>query len=378
MEEEVVQASQPIQNVETGVTVPIVVDLTGEDSEEDRESVSDQEGPANSAINEAITGEEPVTSEDHSQAQPEDSNPSMDATPSTNSTIADPPTPVVAQSPVVEQESILGLQPTPSMTPEVTLVAQLACRIVDWGDKNIELQRTPRQVDAELASQCSHPERPRETPHVPQSSPNTHRDQTSHAMTRVIRDSPRHAYSVHPIPRPQTVGPSPGRLPELRVQTNRQEKPTCQLPSIQNLLEGPQMGGLGNSQPARAIRSPMMPPSPYTPGSSIPNHLRPDEQQTHSTPTMMSPQLTPHATSFRSWNWLSCFTKPVAEQLQLASGSPALASPRDFMDHMGRLQCPFCRIHVLQLDHFTQHLQHPCRSILAGQVSLCMSAATRG
>ncbi|KAJ3459355.1 hypothetical protein MRS44_015428 [Fusarium solani] len=366
MEEEEAEISQPAPNVESRVTAPIVIDLTEEDSEEDEESVldkdtpSDQERSADSAINEAITDEEPVAAEDHSQAEPEDRDLSMDTAPSTDSTITDPPTPVVGQSPVAEQESILGLQPTPSMTPEATLVAQLACRMVEQGDKNIEPQLTPTQADAELALQYSRPERPQETPHITQSSPNIHRDQRHHAMTTVIQDRPRHAHSVHPIPRPQTVGPSSGQLPELRVQTDHQEKSACRLPSIQNLLEGPQMGGLDNSQPGKAIQSPMMPPSPYTPGSSIPNHLRPDETPAHPTSVMTSPQLTPQATSFRRWNWLSCFTQPVAEQLQLASGSPAPASPRDFMDPMGRLQCPFCRIHVLQLDHFTQHLQHPC------------------
>ncbi|KAI8650559.1 hypothetical protein NCS57_01390000 [Fusarium keratoplasticum] len=366
MDEEATETSQPARNVESSVTAPIVIDLTGEDSEEDEESAPDkdtpsgEERPANSAIDEAITDEELVAAEDLSQAEPENRNPSMDTAPSTNTIITDPPTPVVAQSLVADQESILGLQPTPSMTPEATLVAQLACRMVDQGDKSIELQHMPRRADAELALQHSHPERPQETLHITQSSPNVHRDERLYPMTPVIQDRPRQTHSVHPIPRPQTVGPSPGRLPELRVQTNHQEKSACRLPSIQNLLEGPKMGSLGNSQLGTALQSPMMTPSPYTPGSSIPNHLRPDETPAHPTWVMTSPQLTPQATSFRSWNWLSCFTQPIAEQLQLASGSPAPASPRDFMDHMGRLQCPFCRIHVLQLDHFTQHLQHPC------------------
>ncbi|UPL00067.1 hypothetical protein LCI18_011001 [Fusarium solani-melongenae] len=383
MYEEATEVSQPARNVESSVTAPIVIDLTGEDLEENEESAPDkdtpsgEEQPANSAVYEAITNEERVVAEDLSQVELENRDPSLGTAPSTDTTMTDPPTPVVAQSLVAEQESILRLQPTPSMTPEVTLVAQLACRMVDQVDKSIELQHTLRRADTELALQHS-PDRPQETLHITQSSPNAYRDEGLYAMTPVIQDRPRQTHPVHPIPRPQTVGPSPGLLPELRVQTNHQEKSACRLPSIQNLLEGPIMGSLGSSQLGTALQSPMMTPSPYTPGSSLPHHPRPDETQTHPTPTMMSPQLTPRATSFRNWNWLSCFTQPVAEQLQLASGSPVPASPRDFMDHMGRLQCPFCRIHVFQFDYFTQHLQHPCRSIRVGQASPGMSAARRG
>ncbi|KAM6511467.1 hypothetical protein FALCPG4_016471 [Fusarium falciforme] len=183
MEEEAAETSQPVQNVESGVTSPIIIDLTGEDSEEGEESVPDKdtpsghERPADSAIDEAITDEEPIASEGHSQAEPEDRDPSMDTAPSTDSTITDPPTPVVAQSPVADQESILGLQPTPSMTPEATLVAQLACRMVDQ-DKNIEPQVTPRLADAEQALQHSRSEGPRGTTQITQRSPNIHGDQS--------------------------------------------------------------------------------------------------------------------------------------------------------------------------------------------------------
>ncbi|RSL44279.1 hypothetical protein CEP54_014755 [Fusarium duplospermum] len=373
-EKEATEPPQPIQNVEPRVSAPILIDLTGEDSSDDevvvdKDATSGQEQSANSAVTESAANEDPVS---------EESDPCMDTIPSSDSTVTDPPTPIVAQFPVPKQQDVPGLQPTPSMTPEATLVAQLACRLVDQEDINMEPQLLPRRTSAEQPLQHSRPERPQESPRIPQSSPNVNEHQRRYTMTPITQGMPRHMPPVHLIPRPQTVGPSPGRLPELRVQTNHQDKSDYRLPSIRNLLEPPQVNGMGNCPPERVIQSPMMPPSPYTPGSSIPNYLRPDGTQPNPTQAILSPQLTPHATSFRSWNWLSCFTQPIAEQLQLASGSPAPASPRDFMDHMGHFECPFCRIHVSQLDHFNQHLQHPCRSIFPGPFSPDMSAVRRG
>ncbi|RSL96779.1 hypothetical protein CEP52_011274 [Fusarium oligoseptatum] len=383
-EKEAAETSQPVQNVEPKVTAPIVIapmvtapiviDLTGEDSSDDevvvdKDATSSQEQPVDSTFTEIAADEQPV---------PEESDTCMHTMRSSDSTITDPPTPVVAQFPVHKQQDVPGLQPTPSMTPEATLVAQLACRMIGQGFDNGELQILSQQADSEQALQHSRLERPLESPRIAQSLPNPNEDQRSRTIIPMIQDMPRHMPPVHHIPRPQTVGPSPGRLPELRVQTNHQDKSDYRLPSIRNLIEPPQVAAAGNCQPERVIQSPMMPPSPYTPGCSIPNHLRPDGAQPNPTQAMLSPQLTPRATAFRSWNWLSCFTQPVAEQLQLASGSPAPASPRDFMDHMGRFECPFCRIHVSQLDHFNQHLQHPCRSIPVGQFSPDMSAVMRG
>lgn len=240
------------------------------------------------------------------------------------------------------------------------MLAQLACKIVD---NHFEPQLSTRQVAAE---QHPHPERPQESSHATQSSPNLNEGPCPNTTTPMVPDSPRCIHPVHP--QPQTGGSDQGRLPELKVQTNHLQKPICRLPSIQDLLEPARMTSLGNSQPGRVVQSPMMPPSPYTPGCSIPNHLRPYETQTHPPSTMISPRLTPRATVFRSGRWLSYFANPIAEQLQLASGSSAPAEPRDFMDHLGLLQCPFCGISVLQLDHFTRHLQHPCRSLSVGHI----------
>ncbi|KAJ4328656.1 hypothetical protein N0V84_000846 [Fusarium piperis] len=127
MAEEAAETSQPAQVAESRPIVPIVIDLTGEDSSSDEESVAgkdtamNQEQPADSAVNESVVEEELVVAANEPQGEPKDgdSGIGMATIPSTDSTITEPPTPTPdkeAQLLVPGQQDVPGLQPTPSKT----------------------------------------------------------------------------------------------------------------------------------------------------------------------------------------------------------------------------------------------------------------------